>query len=92
MSRSTSKTFFPLDARMAPMDATDAVLPTPPLWLAMAMIFAFIDAWSLMFRPFVKRLCKVSNNYLYSEIISYLFSDLFCRIINSDYLCNNKTI
>lgn len=43
VSKSTISTFFPLDANTAPMDATEAVFPTPPLWLATAIIFAFIN-------------------------------------------------
>jgi len=45
------------------MDATEAVLPTPPLWLATAMIFAFIDVLLLMSNPYFKRLCKDNDIY-----------------------------
>ena len=41
-SRSMSRTFFPICAMQAPIEAVEVVFDTPPLWLANVMIFCFI--------------------------------------------------
>lgn len=74
VSRSKSRTFFPLDARMAPMDVTEAVLPTPHLWLATAMIFDFIDVLLLMYIPSFKGSAKLA-------IIIDIAKQTFCGLV-----------
>ena len=47
-SPSIRSTFFPACARPIPKFAQVVVLPTPPFWLAMAMICVFIDFTSFL--------------------------------------------
>ena len=47
-SPSISRTFFPACAKPIPRLAQVVVLPTPPFWLAMAMICVFIDFTSFL--------------------------------------------
>ena len=47
-SPSISRTFFPACASPIPKLAQVVVLPTPPFWLAMAMICVFIDFTSFL--------------------------------------------
>src|SRR6056297_1448999 len=44
-SRSRTITFTPRSARQAPRFTEVVVFPTPPFWLAMAMVFMGIGGW-----------------------------------------------
>ena len=45
-SKSTNRTLKPIAARAAPVEATEVVLPTPPLWFDIAIIrCAIVGGW-----------------------------------------------
>ena len=67
-SPSISRTFFPACAKLIPRLAQVVVLPTPPFWLAMAMICVFIDFTSFLIVSVASGNRKSRHSKIKSEV------------------------